>query len=124
MSWKTIKAKILGRHEHAEEHDAEVRLVLGFGDLRVAIVVRQADDAAVVVAQVANGTAHQIIAMLRAATNLDIPLVVFGDTACVRTRITADNVEEALQATARAALRVRRAAVPARADVAAFAFAL
>ncbi|GEM_PF-5661708 len=126
MSWNQIKSEILDRHAHAFEHDAdELRLVLAFGGAeRVALVVRRQGDAGVVVAQVATGTASQIIAMLRAATALGIPLAMIGDNVCVRAGIANDNVEHVLQSSARAALRMRRATPPVRADLGAFAFAL
>jgi hypothetical protein len=126
MNWKHIKTEILERHEHAIEHDPDdVRLVLAFGNgERVPLVVQHHGSVAIVVAQIATGTASQIMTMLRAATALGIPLVMIGDSVCVRTTIANDNVELALQSTARAALRMRRVSVPARTDLGAFAFAL
>lgn len=125
MSWQTIKAEILRRHEHAMEHDDdEVRLILAFDNRRVSLVVKSNGDAAYAIAQIATGTASQIITMLRAATTLGVPLAMFGDSVCVRASIATDNVEHTLQATARAALRMRRATITAHTDVDAFAFAL
>src|SRR5262245_47896232 len=129
MSWSEIKAEILGRHEHAFEHGAgELRVVLAFdgGSARVPLVVRRHGELAYVVAHVANGTAQQVTAMLRAATALGVPLVMIEDAVCVRAPIANDNVERTLQTTARAALRVRRmtTTTPERAELGAFAFAL
>ena len=62
--------------------------------------------------------------MLRAATSLGVPIAMFGDSVCVRAPIANDNIELSLQVVARAALRVRRAAIPPRTDLGAFAFAL
>lgn len=127
MSWNKIKQELLRRHQHAFELDEnEVRVVLGFdGGHRVPLAIcRRDDESAVVVAQVATGTPSQVVTMLRAATALGVPLVVLGDNICVRTAITADETESVLQATARAALRMRRAVVAPSTDLGAFAFAL
>ncbi|MGE0395630.1 MAG: hypothetical protein AB7T06_02805 [Kofleriaceae bacterium] len=126
MSWKQIKAGILERHRHAVEHDeTEVRLVLGYNDgARVSLVVREHANAAVIVAQIARGSASQIVAMLRAASSLGVPITMIGDSVCVRVPVANDNVETTLQSVARAALRVRSASTPPRTDLGAFAFAL
>lgn len=129
MSWEDIKIAIRSTHVHAREYAAdELRLVLSFEGTegeRVPLVISRVGDAAVVVAMIGRAEGFDTHRALAVATSLGGTLAVLGPQLCVRSLLELSRVEATLQATARTALRVRRASrLPARTDLGAFAFAL